>query len=468
MSRRTPQFLSNATALIVLLAIATRGASARPAGGQYVEDPRCDVLANQLLTNELGDVAMFPAVEAIAYHDHRASFFTGVPDDGIANDWTVHITNVSGQAWTNLCFVADLGATIGNADGRVEDTLGAPGVFTDAFGVDSTGVNAPLYHENMVADGIFQPGEEWEFAVTNFGTGQTSTPPVIISPGVFAGSSPLGAMGGLTSGNASLLAVPVPEPSHLAVLGLATAALLIRRRRGPRQSRRAAASVGLILAVALVGSARTASAVPVLGRYHEDPRCDVIANQQLTHELGVAAVFPINEAFLVNLINSPGTAVCVPDDGLPNDWHVLITNVSGQSWTNLFFVADLGVKVGNADGSMEDLPGAPGILTDAFRIDGTVTITGMNDNLVAESGPINEVFEPGETWTFNLTNFVDAFGGASPPTFITPGKFAGSSPPAVGSQGNASILAVPVPEPATTSVIVLSAAALLMRRPCRS
>src|SRR4051812_307971 len=103
---------------------ATPDADARPASGQYVEDARGDSIASRALGNELGDVTLFPTFEAIAYHDHRSNFYPGVPDDGLFNDWTVHLTNVSGQAWKDVFFVADLGATIGNADGRVEDASG--------------------------------------------------------------------------------------------------------------------------------------------------------------------------------------------------------------------------------------------------------------------------------------------------------------------------------------------------------
>src|SRR5690242_21869081 len=113
--------------LIALTGLAS-SASAAPITGHFLDDARCDAIPEQTLTAELGDVAMFPAVNAIAYHDHRANFPVGVPDDGIANDWTVHMTNVSGQSWRDLFFVADAGATVGNADGRVEDVTGAPAV----------------------------------------------------------------------------------------------------------------------------------------------------------------------------------------------------------------------------------------------------------------------------------------------------------------------------------------------------
>src|SRR3954453_9686818 len=218
-----------AAASATIVPLTAMHAGAAGVNGHYVDDPRCDVLPDQQLTRELGDVAMFPASDAIAYHDHRLTGAVGVPDDGIANDWTVHMTNLSGQAWKNVFFVADAGATIGNADGRVDDLLGAPGVMSDAFRIDAFGVNANLLSESISADGIFQPGEDWEFAVTNFGTGPNSIPPTLVTPGIFSGSSPLGS----TQGNASILGVPVPEPTT--VTGIAFIAMTYLARRRPRR-----------------------------------------------------------------------------------------------------------------------------------------------------------------------------------------------------------------------------------------
>jgi hypothetical protein len=125
------------------------------------------------------------------------------------------------------------------------------------------------------------------------------------------------------------------------------------------------------------------------------------------------------------------------------------------------------MRIGNADGNMIDIVGAPGVVTDAFRIDGTVT-PGINNNLLFESGAVDEIFSPGETWRFNVSNFAGPGGISPPPILNTPGKFAGSDPIVVPPINTASILAIPVPEPATTSLILLGAGALLLRRPRRA
>ena len=213
----------------------------------------------------------------------------------------------------------------------------------------------------------------------------------------------------------------------------------------------------LVLCVGLIAwLTPTVLAVPVQGHYVEDPtRCDPVPDIDLTHELGTgpaADPFPSDELIFADAKLTSQT-VCAPDDGIANDWEIRMTNLSPFAWKDLHFVVDEGFTVGNADGMAEDLA-APGF-TDAFRIDGTVTVTGMNDNLLFESGVVNEIFEPGESWTFLVTNF----SASGPPTFDSIG-FAVSS--AGGPPSNASILANLVPEPGTA--ILLGLASLWMTR----
>lgn len=225
------RWLATAGLCLATTAVAIGDSSATPILGRYLDDSRGDAIPDQILQHELGDVAFFPMSSAVVYHDHR--YYGGnFVDDGIANDWTVHMTNVSGQAWKDLFFVADANATIGNADGTIDDLIGAPGIHTDAFHIDANGRNANLLEESILNDGIFQPGEDWEFAVLNFGTGLNSLPPALISPGQFAGSSQ---RVGFTGTNASILATPfvaaVPEPGTGMVLMMSAGAWMMRRRR---------------------------------------------------------------------------------------------------------------------------------------------------------------------------------------------------------------------------------------------
>ena len=206
-------------------------------------------------------------------------------------------------------------------------------------------------------------------------------------------------------------------------------------------------------------TAPTASAVPISGLYIEDARCDVLPNLNLSHELGDAAIFPPNEAILVS-VSKTNTVVCVPNDGIANDWVIQITNVSGQAWQDLYFVANANNMVGNSDGTVLDLTNAAIPPSDAFRIDGTVT-AGVNSSLV-ESGASDEIFSPGETWRFMVSNFQHPSGVSPTPAFLSPGLFAGSA--SVTTADQASILANPVPEPATLGMLAVIGAGMLLRR----
>lgn len=225
------------------------------------------------------------------------------------------------------------------------------------------------------------------------------------------------------------------------------------------------ASATLSVAATIFG-ASSARAMPVTGLFIEDPRCDIVPTQLLPDELGnptAPGFFPINEGIIWSAVPT-NKYVCVADDLIVNDWDVRITNVSGQAWTNLFFAGNLGMTVGNADGNMVDVINAPGVTTDAFRIDGTVT-GGINNNLASESINANEIFEPGEIWQFYVTNFADPNGTSPAPFFNTPGIFAGSAPVNATFPDTASILATPVPEPSKFGILGLAIGALFMRRP---
>jgi hypothetical protein len=222
---------------------------------------------------------------------------------------------------------------------------------------------------------------------------------------------------------------------------------------------------GAAIAAAAGVAVQKAGAVPVTGVYTDDSRLDNIPNQTLSHELGEVNFFPANEALTINV--SASTTYIVPDDGFLNDWTVdILNNVSGIAWTNLFFVADLGLTIGNADGTVIDVVNAPGVAVDAFKIDGTVTVTGLNDNLQGESGVVDEILSPGESWRFTVTNYHDPnFGTLPNPLFRNPGVFAGSEPYVVPAISTANILAIPVPEPTSLAMVLLAGVMLLRRRP---
>lgn len=214
-----------------------------------------------------------------------------------------------------------------------------------------------------------------------------------------------------------------------------------------------------------VGTPQTAHAVPVNGNYVDDSRCDASPNQSIPHEIGETTGFPTDERILV-VVSAVTNYSCVADDGFPNDFTVQMTNLSQYAYTNLFFVADAGITIGNADGTAEDVLNAPGVFADAFRIDGTVTL-GVNNNLIGESGIVNEIFEPGETWRFIVTNV--GFPANIPPilVFDSVGGFSGGSlgfPPSTASIIGTQI----VPEPTTALLLGLGLTAITLQRRARS
>lgn len=90
----------------------------------------------------------------------------------------------------------------------------------------------------------------------------------------------------------------------------------------------------------------------------EDARCDTHSSQNLAHEIGETTAFPIDERIAV-FVSPAFTYACVGDDGFPIDFVVPITDLGPYSSTDLFFVADSAISIGNAEGMVMDLIDAP-------------------------------------------------------------------------------------------------------------
>lgn len=212
--------------------------------------------------------------------------------------------------------------------------------------------------------------------------------------------------------------------------------------------------------LAVLAMAAPAMANPVNGLYADTPPCDTHGPRFAIEELGNAPLFPANE-----LIDSASTftqqVACPATDNptIPNAL-VVITNLTGTSWTDLFYVADPETFFSNEDGLAESAA-APGLRTQAMRIDAL----GSNRNLVFESIAVDGIFDPGETWHFIVQDYSNALGAA--PSSFTSLDFAGASagPGVPGlAPSSASIVQMVVPSPSTASLLGLGALVGFRRR----
>jgi hypothetical protein len=198
----------------------------------------------------------------------------------------------------------------------------------------------------------------------------------------------------------------------------------------------------------LLGLSRPATADPGTFIFVEDPRCDP-HDITLAHELGEAPAFPIDELISAVSFGIGAPLTCpLPPSEMPSDFIVTITNLSPFSWMDLFFVADAGIMVGNADGTIKG--------GDAFKID----TSGINTPLLSESISADLIFEPGESWDFYVQWFFPA-----PPDIMGSLGVGSESDDTTGSSWS-SIVAirvdgvVPVPEPGSLALVAVGIAAL--------
>lgn len=211
----------------------------------------------------------------------------------------------------------------------------------------------------------------------------------------------------------------------------------------------------LLSAVVFIGLSNLTFAVMISGQYTDLPDCDNHGIVNFNEEIGDLAIFPPDEEIFFDAMQTTDI-YCVPDDGIPNDWEIRMVNTSPNSFIDVFFVVDEGYTLGNRDGQITDLSVVGSGSTDAFKIDGV----GLNATLIGDDGDL--IFEPGEAWTFYLTNFVTP-GGIFPPVVSSPGGFAGTS---FDPTSNASIVAnlYNVPEPASCLLMAAGLACTALRR----
>jgi hypothetical protein len=212
-----------------------------------------------------------------------------------------------------------------------------------------------------------------------------------------------------------------------------------------------------LLGLVLLSAAPAAQAVPTTVTHDDTAGCDVLSVPRAVHELGEAPAFA---NFPTELISAVATFITTPacaatDEADPNAL-VVITNLTGLSWSDLWYVGDPPNATGGGGTSFTNVDGVVnGGL--AFKID----TAGLNTPLVFESIAADGIFAPGEIWHFIIQDYGNAAAlAADALDSIGVGSASAGGPPSSGS-----IIAIRhVPEPLLGLVGYALAVATLRRR----
>ena len=184
---------------------------------------------------------------------------------------------------------------------------------------------------------------------------------------------------------------------------------------------------------------------------HTDiPPCDPLSIPFDVDELGSPMTpFPADE-LIDHTTSGTWNPVCLmTDDPTVVDPVVAITNLTGRTFAEVWYVADVETRISNVDGLVEDAAlAAAGFppQREAFRIDNDISDPGgMHHPLISESIP-NGLFDPGETWRFVLQDYGNLL-GIAPDMFTSIGVGTASLDVAGVVPSSGSIIAIPVPEP---------------------
>jgi len=208
---------TNAIATLGALGVAliAPAAFAFPVTTVFTDIPgACDPLAGPLHTDELGLAPPFPADETIDAFSAQTGLIACPADDPSIPNQLIRITNLTGRYFDNLWYVGEVDSSFSNVDGLVNGA--------DAFEIDAVGVNRPLVGESMTADGVFEPGEVWQFIVDDYTHLAGAPPDLFLS---------LGVPSGIGISTASIVATEIPTPGSMAILLGAGGVVVTRRRR---------------------------------------------------------------------------------------------------------------------------------------------------------------------------------------------------------------------------------------------
>ncbi|QDS98071.1 PEP-CTERM sorting domain-containing protein [Adhaeretor mobilis] len=196
-------------------------------------------------------------------------------------------------------------------------------------------------------------------------------------------------------------------------------------------------------------------ALPTQVVHFDTPDCDPLLIPMNVDELGDVSIFPSDEALTSGDLGQSTIVPCPPKHlGGPNAM-IDIRNLSGRSWSEVWYVASPGTSISNYDGEANDSAFSP--LREAFRIDNLVADPGGSHHpLLFESMNPDGIWEPFESWQFVLQDYVNSSG--LPPNAINSlGVGNASSPDASGAiTSSGSIIAIElIPEPASIALLLM-------------
>lgn len=202
-----------------------------------------------------------------------------------------------------------------------------------------------------------------------------------------------------------------------------------------------------------------AFAVPARVRHDDSTTCDPLLVPEAVDELGIGSSAAINgmkgpfpkDEEISAYSSEEYYPVCEATNirDMP-DSIVRITNLTDppRSFDSLWYVGNPNTSLTNVDGVVLQIGHESYGAGKAFRID----TKGVNKPLMSESLVPNGIFEPGETWTFIIQDYVAGGPAAGAADLASIGVAGGS---VLGGDSSGSIIGVPVPEPTSLGLLAL-------------